>query len=205
LKVTGYIEDGEYRIQKPIPREDNKTVIAVRQFTKKHCRLCVVLRRLMQEKKAAKKSEAGIPIWWHVYMPPSDSAWIEAWKITEHYLLELNREVEFHGGKLVIFSIPEFIVICDGWEGEVWKYSGSALPAGFDPFYPIMRLRELSDEHGLMFYSLEQHFLRYKQENDLTYPYFYYDCDGHLNELGHSVLTERVFEILDRGGHLVCY
>jgi hypothetical protein len=120
-----------------------------------------------------------------VYMP-EDDRWREAWTITEHYLVELNREIEQHGGKLLLVPIPEYIQLAHDWEKELKAfYRMKTLPDGFSRERPLRRLEGIAQANSLSVIHVDQFFRAYRDRFEVPPPYFYYRCDGHWNPIGH--------------------
>jgi len=195
----GYVQNGEVFFSKPEPLVERSFVTKkLKLMIKGYCKSCLTLKRLFQQfaRTVGKKPRKGFPIDWHVYMTPTDTLWIDAWHITEHFLVKLHEEVKASGSELVVFTVPDYLRVCDDWEGEVEKYTGASIPAGFDPFYPIKKLQEIAMVHDITMVELEPYYISYKKDHDLAYPYFYFECDGHLNTLGHRVTADAVYEVM---------
>ncbi|UCF05093.1 MAG: SGNH/GDSL hydrolase family protein [bacterium] len=198
--TTGYIDEGAVRVSRPEPREHGKGVIKLKSFLKRHCKLSVALKDLVMHRRRASGDPGGISLSWHVYMPSVEKEWIEAWLIVEHSLVRLDEAVREDGARLIVLTIPEYIRVCHDWRRELEESINNPIPTGFEPYRPINRLEEIASENGIAMVKLEPYFIAYRDEHRLDHPYFYFDCDGHMNRFGHSVLSKAISEAL--GAHL---
>ena len=148
-------------------------------------------------KRRVKKPQGDVSIYWQIYIPPRDSVWAEAWQITRHFLIEMDRDIRSSGADFIIFTNTEYMKICDDWRKEAKEYYPDiVIPPDFDLYYPIKKLREITGENNITLIELEPYFTEYKKEHDLEAPYFYFTCDGHYNKLGHTVATDAVYDNL---------
>ena len=175
-----------------VPPSTDSKIWAV---TKQHVKTLLMLRRGYQYWKNLDNWKPNIYLG-GVYFPEDDK-WQDAWKITEFYLVELKKEVESTGGKLLIVVIPEYIQISHQWEQELKKrYQLTELPPGFSRDRHLRRLDIIAKANDLPLIPLDQMFREYRDKFQLATPYFYYRCDGHLNPLGHFLAANLVAQHL---------
>ena len=200
------MDSGEVILEKPAYNQEySPPPKGPKSFIKKHCKTCMTLRRLMLYRRRVRKPGGGVTVYWQVYMPPEDSAWTEAWELTRHFLVELDKDVTSSGAELVVFVNTEYMKVCDEWKKEAREYYPDiVIPSEFDLYRPVKRLREITAEHGIRMIDLDPYFLEYKMKHDLKAPYFYFRCDGHYSKLGHAVATDAVYDnllgLMDRRG-----
>jgi hypothetical protein len=192
--ASGIIDAGEYRIRKsPYVEDRDSFPRRVKRFLKQHSRSLVAIRQLTRRSGRRKKTAVGIPIGWHVYLPPDDRAWAEAWQITEHFLVRLAEAVNADGGRLIVFTIPNYERVCEDWQRQVSRYIDGAVPAAFDPYRPTERIGDIATKHGIELITLEPFFLAYRDEHRIAAIEFFYMCDGHFSELAHEVAADAVY------------
>ena len=118
-------------------------------------------------------------VWYNVYGEHSNLIWQEAWVYTERALLELKRlctedEVRLH-----------VVIVADSL--QIFHYKN---PLGeYDFNYPNNRLMKFCNNNALNCYNSLPYFLKYLDDNDLQYPYFSFENDGHYGPLGHKVMA----------------
>ena len=118
-------------------------------------------------------------VWYDVYGNPSNLIWQEAWGHTERSLLELKTlttedEVRLH-----------IVIVADSL--QIFHYKN---PLGeYDFNYPNNRLMNFCNNNALNCYNSLPYFLKYLDNNDLSFPYFSYENDGHYGPLGHKVMA----------------
>jgi len=208
-QACAYLDQGELKIIKnfnhlPIlkPRiPDSK----LKRFIRKYCFSCVVLRRFIYKYSRGKLClgpNCAFPPSkeWGVYNVPPVKVWEDAWEITGETLSSLKKEVESSGGRLLVVSVSEYLRVSRNWRKEVEKELGrSEIPEGFDPFYPLKRLKDMLKKQGIGYFELEPYFREYRDRFGLEPPYFSYWCDGHWNPLGHFLAAHLVARYLLEG------
>ncbi len=122
------------------------------------------------------------------------------WKLFESILVELNKEVENSGGKLIVMILP---VIFNPENSETIAGGSFAksfqTPEGHFTFRsdePIERLRVISERVGSMFFDPTQDFIKYVSDNDLMKAVWPNPNDRHFSELGHEVLADLLKEYM---------
>ena len=139
---------------------------------------------------------------WHlgVYMEPQGE-WAPAWEITEKTLLLFKKEVEQQGAKLVVITLPTDFELDVNPEKEYFVRTGYRFPSGFDVTYPHRRLAAFCKQNGILFKSMYEPFMRYRNEHGMTHkPYMGRWCDGHYSPLGHRLLAENLSSYLSDQG-----
>jgi hypothetical protein len=177
------------------PPETEPKVWAV---TKQYVKTILMLRRGYQYWQNLDKWTPNVYLG-GVYLP-EDEKWQEAWKITEHYLVELKKAVEHNDGRLFVVVIPEYIQISHDWERELLgRYGLKELPPGFSKDRHLQKLAHIAKTHDIPLIPLDVTLRQYRDKDQLPAPYFYYRCDGHLNPLGHFLAANVVAKyLLDR-------
>lgn len=200
-KPCAYICDGKVEIKtnfdRPGVSEQSRFLdSAVKKFIKNNCLSCGVIYRYTYTKYIYKILFPQNKNFLDVYIPPRKKNWEEAWVITEKTLIDLKREVEADGGKLLVVVIPGEINFLKGRK-QVKRSTGLAsLPEEFDTLYPAKRIERISQSNGIQFLALLPYFIEYKDKFHLRHPYFSYFCDGHWNPLGHFLVSNIVAKYL---------
>ncbi|MFH1359729.1 MAG: hypothetical protein ABIJ41_01670 [Candidatus Omnitrophota bacterium] len=110
---------------------------------------------------------------------------------TEKYILALKRIVEENGSRFFVFYIPhEAQLALDHYSSHTTRYF-SQLPADtcIDDF-----LKEESQKQKFEFFDLLDTFETNKQKK------MFIDYDGHLNEVGHEVVAQALFNFYQERG-----
>lgn len=139
---------------------------------------------------------------WRGYLPDPGPEWEEAWKVTEHALAELKREVEADGARLAVTAIAENFVLDPDWRNALRFGGGTAVPEGFDIHRPGRRLAEIARSLDLPHLDLAEDFAAYRDAWKLPGPYFSFACDGHWNPLAHYLAAHRLAVFLAEKGLL---
>lgn len=197
--AQGYVRNGECMIKMPSynEKEIHSTNQKIKRFLKKHCRTLVAAKQQLNRLKVRrKKTSDKLPVGWKIYMPYKDKEWIEAWQLTEHFLVELLKDVKEDNANLVVFTIPNFERLCKNWREEVKDYIGGTIPSGFDPYRPNRKINEIARSSGIKFVMLEPYFLDYMDKHNTNESLFFFKCDGHFTEIGHQIATDAVYEAI---------
>jgi hypothetical protein len=174
---------------------------AYRAFIKKYSKTFLLLRRLYDYYEGFRITGSGIiddqtSRYYQIYMPENEQ-WTEAWKIIEHYVLQLRKEIHSSGGELVVVRIPEYIRLSESWENELRELARfKEIPKGFDFTNPVRKIRELTERNKIRLIELESFFKSYRDTFHMKSPYFSYRCDGHLNPLGQFLATSLIAKYL---------
>jgi len=139
----------------------------------------------------------GIPLAWAVFSNPLDESWQVAWNLTERVLALLNETVSRDGIPFLVLVLPEPFDLDPGWRARMERTVGP-IPPLFQPFASASRLEEIARQNGIKLDFLAPSLKRYRDKNDLQWPYIYLSCDSHLSASGHSALAESLFEALLR-------
>ena len=120
--------------------------------------------------------------WLAVYGIPSNQIWKEAWQITESILFQFQQKVVADGAKFTILLVADSLQIGDS----------AILPIdlvnSLDLSYPNQRLKLWASQNGIDCLDSLPYFLAKK--NDLVYPYFSWNDDGHYSSLGHQTIAD---------------
>jgi hypothetical protein len=160
---------------------------------KEHCVSCLLVYRFLFH-NAYRLTHKGILQknmlkWLEVYAFPRTKTWQDAWEITEDALVELKRDTEADGGRLLVAVVPEYVILSKTGPRELNAYTSYAnIPVGFDFSFPSRRLGQICARHDIPLLDLEPYFLKYRDTFHLRFPYFSFRCDGHFNPLGQFLL-----------------
>ncbi|TRZ96525.1 hypothetical protein D4R78_00845 [bacterium] len=198
FKPCAYLEEGKIKIETKFDKLDPKELPGpflwqVKQFIKQYCSSCTVLYRLsykkfIYERKFGPGIKEGFARYYDLYRASQDKVWEDAWQITAMTLAELKKEVEADGAKLIIVSFIDAFRSRADWTAQYKRHTGfSRLPSNFNPDYPLLRIKTISQKQGIAFLELGPYFLKYRVKFNLKPPYFSYWCDSHWSPLGHFI------------------
>jgi hypothetical protein len=193
----GYVSNGKINLLGSSCYAQNQDQ-EIRKSLRTYCFSCVFLKRSISSFLKNKGAEVSLD-YFFIFRHPKTKAWQEAWKITEYAILELKKEVESTGGKLIIVANAECLRISGTWKDDLKKenmFRKSPPPADLDPFYPVRRLEEFTRQNGIAFLELNAYFLEYRDRFNLKPPYIAYYCDGHLNPVAHFLMAQFVARYL---------
>ena len=117
--------------------------------------------------------------WFDVYGNPANLIWQEAWDHTERALLELKTLTNEDKVRLHIIIVADSLQIFH-YKNPIKKY---------DFNYPNNRLMNFCNKKALTCYNSLPYFLEYLDYNDLKFPYFSFENDGHYGPLGHKIMA----------------
>lgn len=196
-----YISNGEVKDETnfvdpyTVSQLDSSPLQKIKNYLSKYFISYRVIRTILKDSR--KYIRASLPTDGYVYMPEVAKDWKDAWEITEKKLIDLNNEVKANDGKLLIVSIPEYMRISKEWKHEFAKETGlKEIPNGFDPFFPLHKLENITKKHDILFLELEPYFIRYRDKFNIKPPYFSYWCNGHWNPVGHFLAANVVAKYL---------
>lgn len=137
---------------------------------------------------------SGPAINWGVYSPPEkDSKWDEAWRITERAIETFKQEVEKDGAQFLLLILSDAIQLFDNPRLIVKDREGILPPNNFDPFYPPNRLSDFCQKNTIRYINLADIFKKYKNLQQLKFPYFSFLDDDHWDKLGHKLAADTVY------------
>src|SRR5207249_4323749 len=143
LSPTGQLDQsGHISVRYPrVPPATDSTYF--RAMIKHYSKTLLLLRRLYDYHRALSVSVRRMGPY-QVYMPASKD-YMEAWAITEFYLVRLREEVKKAGGKLIVVPVPDYITTAKTWKEELKKFTElKELPKGFELDYPIDKLKRIT-------------------------------------------------------------
>jgi len=138
----------------------------------------------------------SLPSEYNVYGPPPNDIWKEAWDTTEKAILALHQHIELEGKEFFLLLVPELLQVDPDPVSLLRREYGVEPPSGFDPTYPHKRISEFSERHGIKVIDPLPTFLQYRDAHSLSFPYFFYTCNGHWNPLGHRLVAESISETI---------
>jgi hypothetical protein len=135
-----------------------------------------------------KRSEAGLDD--HVYRPPQDEDWREAWRVTEGILRLMNGEAREHGARLWIATLTNGIQV----HPDAAARQAFIERLGVDTlFYPNMRIREFGRREGIPVITIVEAMAEYARSNHVFLHGFGGNLGvGHWNETGHKLAGELI-------------
>jgi hypothetical protein len=207
FKPCAYLEEGKIKIETKFDELEPQGLPGsflwrVKQFIKQYCSSCMILYRFsyhkfIYEPKFGPGIKKGLIGYYELYRVSHDKVWEDAWQITAMTLAELKKEVEADGAKLVVVSFIDAFRSKADWLAQYKRQIGfNRLPPGFNPDYPLLRLRQIIQSQGIAFLELGSYFLEYHDKFNLKPPYFSYWCDSHWNPLGHFIASHVVARYL---------
>lgn len=200
--VNGRLEintqfDNSISMKQPVLSPKN-----IRRLIKQTCYSCNVLHRfvynkLILEREMSQQRKKMLMTYYKFFQPAKDKIWEDAWEITEATLVDLKKEIEKDGGKLIVVGFIDASRFKQDWLFEYKKVLGlNQLPDGFDADNPFLRLREIMQRQGINYLELEPYFIKYRNKFNLSRPYFSYWCDNHWSPLGQFIATNIVARYL---------
>ena len=106
-----------------------------------------------------------------------------AWNVTEALILELNKEVEDNGAQLAVLIIPAAPQIVPPAEGEEWYCD-----------VPNDRLTAFLDDNSIPYLDMLPDF---REEALAGNGPYYFERDFHMNNLGHDLASDLLYEFVD--------
>ena len=106
-----------------------------------------------------------------------------AWNVTEALILELDKEVEDNGAQLAVLIIPAAPQIVPPAEGEEWYCD-----------VPNDRLTAFLDENSIPYLDMLPDF---REEALAGNGPYYFERDFHMNNLGHDLASDLLYEFVD--------
>ncbi len=142
-------------------------------------------------------SEIGIEN--QIYTEPKDTVWLEAWRVTESLLVEMNKEVKEGNAKFFVVTLSNGIQVVPNveWRNNFMKKIGVT-----DLFYPDFRVKSLGEREGFPVYTLAPELKQYADKNQIFLHGFDGKGNGHWNADGHRIagelITKRLCEVISR-------
>ena len=106
-----------------------------------------------------------------------------AWNVTEALILELNKEVEDNGAQLAVLIIPAAPQIVPPAEGEEWYCD-----------VPNDRLTAFLDDNSIPYLDMLPDF---REEALAGNGPYYFERDFHMNNMGHDLASDLLYEFVD--------
>lgn len=162
-------------------------------------RLYQLLRKLRAGNDGAHKlaslGEPGLDD--NVLREPPDSAWRDAWAVTEKLLVAMRDETAARGARFMIVVLSSAGAVHP--DAALRRRYAEALGVE-DLFYPERRLRALGQRHGIAVVTLGEDMQRHADATG-TYLHGFRNARlgfGHWNEAGHGLAAELVARRLCR-------
>ena len=106
-----------------------------------------------------------------------------AWNVTEALILELDKEVADNGAQLAVLIIPAAPQIVPPAEGEEWYCD-----------VPNDRLTAFLDDNSIPYLDMLPDF---REEALAGNGPYYFERDFHMNNLGHDLASDLLYEFVD--------
>lgn len=156
-----------------------------------HARLMKKLDHLREQGQgsgSAGPSEPGIRR--EVYVPPVDSAWADAWRVTEGLLAEMNTDVRSKQIPFFVVSLSSGIQVHPDREQRSRFLRERVIE---DLFYPDRRVETAGAREGFPVLLLAPDFQKYAEASGVFLHGFEPHLGfGHWNENGHRLAGERI-------------
>ena len=131
----------------------------------------------------------------NVFREPADSAWAQAWAVTERLLVAMHRETWAHGATFLVavLSSPGTVYPDSGLRRRYAEFLGTATL-----FYPETRIQKLGEQHKFDVVALGLEMQRYA---DATHTYLHGFPNsklgfGHWNLAGHALAATLIAQHL---------
>lgn len=142
-------------------------------------------RRITSAPVSAGGGSTAVPFASQVYIKNLPPEWEEAFQIMEFSIEQIKQFCEARSIPLVFALIPSVGELLN--EEEFSKNAGN-FQSSIDRYAPYERLKKFLSERNLAYLDFYEIFRDHISRNQLKYPYFSYECDGHFAPLGHEVL-----------------
>ena len=125
-----------------------------------------------------------------IYVPPDNSDWTQAWKLTEGLIARMRDEVEQKGSRFLFVTVTTDIQAYPDAEVRQQRADQIGVP---DLWFPNRHLRTIADAKGIDFFDLADPMQTYALETK-TFLHGFGDQmgSGHWNEAGHSLAGELI-------------
>jgi lysophospholipase L1-like esterase len=138
----------------------------------------------------------GIPTDFFVYAPQYDAKWDEAWEITRRLIMQLKQDVEAQRARfLVVVFSPQFVHVRE----QNWQDYLNAIPAmkerAWDVDKPDRLITDFLKAEQIPYLQTINHF---QAEAKRTSQLLYFPADGHLNQAGHRLAAQLIWEQINR-------
>ena len=201
MQPCGEISGGKVHWRTSYDKAGPRDTSILRALIRRSCVTCLLSYRLLKYDVVNRARHGELDFLYNSYRhdPPPlyKKAWEDGWVITKEAILELNQEVQSHGGKLLIVAIPSPYAVVHDWK-KVFRESTHLddVPDDFDPLMGEKRLERLGTENHIAVLNLVPAFLEYRDNQSLKDPYLWYSCDGHWNPVGHFLVANVVVRAL---------
>jgi len=130
-----------------------------------------------------------------VYMPPPNSDWEEAWRITEELLAIMHSEVRDKGARFLLVTLSNDIQVNpDKKAREEFRRKLGAE----DLFYPEMRFTSIGEREGFEVLTLAPQMQSWVDQHGVSVHGFGGKTGGHWNAQGHKLAGDAIAERLCR-------
>lgn len=141
-------------------------------------------RRAAAGRKAEQGLELGLDD--QIYLPPTDPAWQEAWRITEELFVRVKDDVRGHGAKFLLATLSNAAQV----DPDSTRRNATMRRIGTTTlFYPDDRIAAFCEKEGISVMTLARPLLEFAEKNNVTLHGFPGQNlnTGHWNENGHRV------------------
>lgn len=145
-------------------------------------RRTVNIRRIREN---SKYGQGEIGLFDAIYNPPQDSAWQEAWQITELIIEKLNGLIQSQKANFAIITLSNPIQVNPDFEKRELFQDKLGVK---DLFYPERRIQQIGTRLGIPVLNLAPHLQQFSQANKIFLHGFENTAlgTGHWNEKGHQ-------------------
>lgn len=124
------------------------------------------------------------------YLKGGSSDAAAAWRRAQELLLQMRRQLQAHGARLVILAIPDRISIYEAWLRRAAHEAGVP-PSALDPDQPERELARFCREQGIPLIQVAEP-LRAAARTD---PALYFHYDGHWTPVAHRIAAKQIAEV----------
>ena len=123
------------------------------------------------------------------YYPDEPEIIYNGYKILESSLV---RYQQLNTPNLILVNLPAPFQIDSNWKSIFETTHGVDL----DIMKPNSRLKELTEKLEIEYFDPIDEAINYIDSTNMSYPYFYNECDKHFNQLGYKLMSDWLAEML---------
>ena len=127
-----------------------------------------------------------------IYAPQESKNVQKAYRILEHSLLELKKQVKSNGSKLILVQLADPFQLDPNWLAVSEKKFGLTLK----PDYPNEKVKNICQMLEIPYFDMYPATKNYIKKKNMEYPYLFHECDRHYNEEGNRWAAELVYQYL---------
>ena len=159
----------------------------VKSWLLEHSQIAKRLKIVKDKAMLAREGEK-LPEDYRVYAKKYAPAMDTAWTVTEALIIQLDKEVEEDGGKLLVCFVPEQEMV-DPQRWQAFKTTYGIDDPEYDCFKPAVKLSDFCRRDSVEFMDPTAAFRKAFQQNGTQ---LFFPKDSHWNAEGHRVIGEEL-------------